>query len=65
MAFLDPKKPEEYVRDLIDRVNRGEGLSEIEMIRLQTSYIGFKAVRDLVNPIGRRIIGGDVNILPI
>jgi len=64
MAFLDPKKPEEYVRDLIDRVNRGEGLSEDEMFRLQSFY-GYKAVYDLVNPIGRRIIEGDVNTLPI
>ena len=64
MLFFDPEKPEEFVRDLIDRVNRGEALSEAEMFTM-SSFFGYKAVYGLLNPTGRRIITGDANVLPL
>jgi len=72
MPFYDPKNPAPYVkakieevRELIDQVNRGEMISEDEKIILLIACIYHSQVHDLINPIGRKILGSAINDLPI
>ena len=72
MAFFDAKNPDPFVkakidevRELIDQVNRGEVMGEYEKIKLLKACIHFSQVRALINPVGRKILTGDINELPI